>query len=69
MWSKFISSGVDLMFWAHEHSYERLWPLYDWQVRYRNLLRYRNQLNVRIHNLMVHPKVCEEVVYPDNRKK
>ena len=26
-------SGVDLQLWAHEHSYERLWPIYNYQVR------------------------------------
>ncbi|KAG8143679.1 putative Purple acid phosphatase protein [Naja naja] len=28
----FFKHGVDLMLWAHEHSYERLWPVYDYKV-------------------------------------
>lgn len=25
----FYEQGVDLEVWAHEHTYERLWPVYD----------------------------------------
>lgn len=28
----FYSHGVDLMVWAHEHSYERLWPMYNYTI-------------------------------------
>ena len=25
--------NVDLAIWAHEHDWERLWPVYDWKVK------------------------------------
>lgn len=29
----FYRYGVDVEIWAHEHSYERFWPLYDYKVK------------------------------------
>ncbi|XP_034235851.1 acid phosphatase type 7-like [Thrips palmi] len=39
----FYKYGVDLSIWAHEHSYERLWPVYDYKV-------YNGSLNAPYQN-------------------
>lgn len=28
----FLKHKVDLMLWAHEHSFERMWPMYNFKV-------------------------------------
>lgn len=28
----FHDNGVDLCLWGHEHTYERMWPVYDYKV-------------------------------------
>ena len=31
----FVESGVDLIFWGHDHFYERTWPVIDAEVQQR----------------------------------
>lgn len=39
----FLNNGVDVTIWAHQHSYERLWPIYNFEVKNGSLEEpYRN---------------------------
>jgi hypothetical protein len=42
----FYAQGVDLVLQAHEHSYERLWPVYDYQVIAKNYVDPRAPVHV-----------------------
>jgi hypothetical protein len=33
----FAQYGVDLEIWAHEHSYERMWPVYNMTVGHQKI--------------------------------
>ena len=41
----FYNYGVDIQLWAHEHSYERTWPVYDFNVTQKDY----NQPKAPIH--------------------
>lgn len=45
----FFEYKVDLEIWAHEHSYERMWPMYNFQVN----IVYRVYLKENIYLLMM----------------
>lgn len=45
----FYQYGVDLMLWGHQHSYERLWPVYNHEVKNGSVREpYRNP-NAPVH--------------------
>uniref|UniRef100_A0A8C9AYJ6 Purple acid phosphatase n=1 Tax=Prolemur simus TaxID=1328070 RepID=A0A8C9AYJ6_PROSS len=59
----FYKYGVDLQLWAHEHSYERLWPIYNYQVFNGSLeLPYTNPRGP-VH-IITGSAGCEELLTP-----
>ena len=45
----FDAAGVDLMLWAHEHSYERMWPVYNRTVANREYYFYEHPAGLQRH--------------------
>uniref|UniRef100_A0A8C8W7M1 Purple acid phosphatase n=1 Tax=Peromyscus maniculatus bairdii TaxID=230844 RepID=A0A8C8W7M1_PERMB len=55
--------GVDLEFWAHEHSYERLWPIYNYQVFNGSLEKPYTNPRGPVH-IITGSAGCEELLTP-----
>ena len=45
----FYNNGVDVEIWAHEHSYERLWPLYNYKIYNGSLTEPYTNPNAPVH--------------------
>lgn len=63
----FHKYGVDLEFWAHEHSYERLWPIYNYQVFNGSLESPYTNPRGPVH-IITGSAGCEELLTPFVRK-
>ncbi|KAK7803676.1 hypothetical protein U0070_014047 [Myodes glareolus] len=59
----FHKYGVDLEFWAHEHSYERLWPIYNYQVFNGSLEKPYTNPRGPVH-IITGSAGCEELLTP-----
>jgi len=47
----FFKHKVDLEIWAHEHSYERMWPMYNFQVNIIYQVYFRKNICL-LHSLI-----------------
>lgn len=45
----FKDNGVDVTIWAHKHSYERLWPIYDFKVKNGSLEKPYHNAKAPVH--------------------
>jgi len=47
----FFKHKVDLQIWAHEHSYERMWPIYNFQVNIVYQVYFKKNIHL-LHSLI-----------------
>ncbi|XP_043292309.1 acid phosphatase type 7 isoform X1 [Cervus canadensis] len=60
----FYKYGVDLQLWAHEHSYERLWPIYNYQVLNGSQEMPYTHPRGPVHIITGSAQGCEELLTP-----
>lgn len=59
----FESQGVDVSIWAHQHSYERLWPIYNFEVKNGSVEQPYHNAKAPVH-IITGSAGCKENVAP-----
>lgn len=64
----FESQGVDVSIWAHQHSYERLWPIYNFEVKNGSVEQPYHNAKAPVH-IITGSAGCKEKVAPFAKTK